>query len=89
MMEANYEKGSLAFGDCFLMALGWAGWSSQAQTSSRITWEYKVVTAGGHRSLNLNELGSQGWELITIERDESASSTTRTVINNYYFKRPK
>lgn len=72
-----------------LVALCWAGWSSRAQTSSRTAWEYRVVEGYNYVAISLDDLGAQGWELITIESKEKPFGASRTITNYYYFKRPK
>lgn len=72
-----------------LMALCWAGWSGRAQTPSRTNWEYLVVNGHNSMTINLRDLGAQGWELIAIEIEEKQFVDSRTFTNHYYFKRPK
>lgn len=79
-----------------VVVLGWAGWNSQAQTASKTTWEYKVVPVHGAFSASsmqipekLDELGAQGWELVTIRTDERMQGNHRSVTDYYYFKRPR
>ncbi len=56
-----------------------------------IQWEYKIVYAKNEDSMKkqvkqdqsvLNELGMQGWELVTIHTNFNTSQ-----YSNYYFKR--
>jgi hypothetical protein len=66
-------------------------WSSQGQGSSRRTWEYKVITVYGTAGTpppnltQFNDMGSQGWELVTV-LSESVSEK-RQIKVEYYFKR--
>ena len=50
-------------------------------------WEYLILADRGRMThmdqTRLNELGMQGWELITVYRDHPEANTT------YYFKRPR
>jgi lipopolysaccharide export system protein LptC len=46
-----------------LCLVGWTGYG-QKQSSKRSKWEYKVVN--GLSEAGLNELGSQGWELVAV-----------------------
>lgn len=72
------------------------GWSSRAQSSSKTTWEYKVVTIYGTNDIpppnlnQFNQMGTEGWELVTIRSEEEVS---RSGANHrraeYYFKRVK
>jgi len=61
-----------------LCLAGWAGHAQQRK--SQPAWEYKVI---GHGSATgeqeLNELGLQGWELVSVARDGQI----------YYLKRKK
>jgi hypothetical protein len=66
-------------------------------------WEYKIVGIQGAATLNLDDLdrlGSQGWELVGVQRDETtivAPGTAGQVETSddqlkgtyYYFKRMK
>jgi hypothetical protein len=77
---------------CVLLALGLAGGtaqmpalSAQVQPEAPHRWEYRVLTKAkllelGQNDLGagLNQLGEEGWELVTIDRGDS-----------YFFKRPK
>lgn len=67
-----------------LCVTGWVGYS-QRRSSARPAWEYKSVWAGqqGFRGdETLNELGAQGWELVS-------ATTTESHGHSYTFKRPK
>ncbi|MGH9767832.1 MAG: hypothetical protein ACREAB_10400 [Blastocatellia bacterium] len=44
-----------------LMVVGWTVYG-QRSTTQRPAWEYKVV--GNLNEQQLNELGSQGWEMV-------------------------
>ena len=73
----------------FLAAAGLAlatffGWTAYAQKSKapNKTWEYKVVRMCPDEK-SLNELGAQGWELVSSE------PTTRFACPALYFKRAK
>jgi hypothetical protein len=43
---------------------GWSGYG-QKQSPSRTVWEYKIVNES--EKVSLNELGAQGWELVTVQ----------------------
>jgi hypothetical protein len=62
----------------FIAATGWAGYG-QKQSPSRAVWEYKIVNESD--KVSLNELGAQGWELVTVEMGGAQEV--------YYFKRAK
>jgi len=65
-----------------LCIAGWAGYSQQ-QRPSRTVWEYKYINDAGEAQLN--ELGAQGWELVsaTSWARENSGGT------NFFFKRVK
>lgn len=77
--------------------LGLVGWTTSAQKNdpAKQTWEYKVVTVYGTNDLppaapgQLNKMGTEGWELITILSKESTRSGSQQVQAEYYFKRAK
>ena len=49
----------------------------------RIKWEY-LVEYQGVNTTRLNDLGKEGWELVTVVRDDT------TIAGKYlYFKRKK
>jgi hypothetical protein len=63
-----------------------AGWTVYAQKQSekqsappKVMWEYKVVSETD--KIALNDLGAQGWELVTVEMGGAQEV--------YYFKRAK
>ena len=65
-----------------------------------MAWEYQIVTSSGaddeEEAVALNEMGSEGWELVTVLQsevyvedeggDEDEGEYTETVLT-YYFKR--
>lgn len=65
-----------------------------------MAWEYQIVTSSGadeeDEAAALNELGAEGWELVTVLQSEvyveeegdsdEESEYTETVLT-YYFKR--
>jgi hypothetical protein len=60
------------------------GWTVYAQKPSpspapKVAWEYKVVSETD--KISLNDLGAQGWELVTVEMGGAQEV--------YYFKRMK
>jgi len=80
-------KNSWVFGLLVLAALLFAGWTGYGQrpTASRPAWEYKMISSGAKDFFGeptLNELGTQGWELIAVAATETNGYT-------YYLKRPK
>jgi hypothetical protein len=69
-----------------------AGWTGRAQvqgthSGARVTWEYKTIQ--GSRALRddqLNDMGAQGWELVTFDDGERGNGSYP---GTYYFKRAK
>ncbi len=61
-----------------LSLIGWTVYG-QKQSQPKVTWEYKVVSETD--KISLNELGAQGWELVTVEMGGAQEV--------YYFKRMK
>lgn len=63
------------------IVLSLAAWTvyGQKQSAPKVTWEYKVVSETD--KVSLNELGAQGWELVTVEMGGAQEV--------YYFKRAK
>jgi hypothetical protein len=60
----------------------------QKQTPARTTWEYKsLFSTSGDLAYVLNDLGAQGWELVTI--DMSTSDTNGLKGKTYYLKRAR
>jgi len=69
-----------------------------------MAWEYKLVTSSGDENEDdeaiLNELGDEGWELVTAlqsevffemegETEDDESEEVAEVVVNYYLKRQK
>ena len=69
------------------------GWSSKAESFSRDQWEYKLVTKYQYHDTapqnvnEFNDLGSDGWELVTVLTTDVANSAHRQIKVSYYFKR--
>jgi hypothetical protein len=53
--------------------------NGQKPSAPKTTWEYKVVSETD--KISLNDLGAQGWELVTVEMGGAQEV--------YYFKRVK
>jgi lipopolysaccharide export system protein LptC len=67
-----------------LILAGWTVYGQQkksgpAPAPPRPAWEYKVVSETD--KVSLNEMGAQGWELVTVEMGGAQEV--------YYFKRAK
>ncbi len=65
-----------------LCVVGWTAFA-QRQNTSRTAWEYKIVTYTSEEKFN--ELGAQGWELVTVSETRQGESGNL----NYCFKRAK
>jgi hypothetical protein len=63
---------------CVLILAGWTGYG-QKQGPPKTVWEYKIVSESD--KLSLNDLGAQGWELVTVQMGGAQEV--------YYFKRSK
>ena len=71
-------------------------WGVRAQTSSNVTWEYKVFSSYGPPTANpssnvheLNEAGAQGWELVAIRSGEFPKLGSNQFRTDYFLKRRK
>ena len=51
------------------------------QAAAKTPWEYKNVVIVTNDEEELNKLGTQGWELVDVNRNGS--------MTEYYFKRPR
>ncbi|HSB11211.1 MAG TPA: hypothetical protein VLM38_17110 [Blastocatellia bacterium] len=70
---------------CFVFAL--PNQVGHGQSSPRIEWEYKIsFDANANNEKRLNELGTQGWELVGVRTTVFNGQTTG---GHYYFKRAK
>jgi hypothetical protein len=67
-------------------AAGWT-YSSKREATTNPVWEYKVVRTLDEKGLN--ELGSQGWELVTTVDNVSLNNGNGYSSPIYYFKRAK
>jgi hypothetical protein len=72
------------------------GWRSSAQTSNKVTWEYKIYTVHGTLPLspspNMNEfnkMGAEGWEFVESRSEDTANGSITQRKVEYYFKRMK
>jgi hypothetical protein len=72
--------------------IAWTGYGQRAQQqrASLSSWEYKVVYVPGVRQMSektMNDLGAQGWELVTFQALNNEGGTMGAV--NYFFKRAR
>ena len=69
------------------------GWGSKAESSSRDQWEYKLVTQYQYHEASpppvkeFNDLGTHGWELVTVLSEDVIRGNHRQIQLSYYFKR--
>ncbi|MDT4897439.1 MAG: hypothetical protein QOH25_2516 [Acidobacteriota bacterium] len=70
------------------------GWGGRAQSATRATWEYKVITMYGTidtpapNLTQFNQMGDEGWELVTT-RSEDFNRGSNQRRAEYFFKRAK
>ena len=68
-----------------LFVLTWVGYG-QRQSQRKTSWEYLTVSAWDAKSrkaTDLNELGAQGWELVSVHNRDSSNDTF------FYLKRAR
>jgi hypothetical protein len=58
-----------------LFAFGWSS-PAQKQNSSKTAWEYKEISGGEYQ---INQLGAQGWELVSVVYDQGAGARIYTL----------
>ena len=69
---------------------GWTGYGERNERAGRTIWEYKVQYVPGVRNMSektMNELGNQGWELVTFQAINNEGGTIGA--GNYFFKRAR
>lgn len=71
-----------------LCLIVWPGYG-QKESSTKTTWEYKELSNITITEKTLNELGSQGWELVGIAENISLTNGSGYSHPSYYFKRVK
>jgi hypothetical protein len=70
--------------------VGWTGFGQRTQRATQAAWEYKVVYVPGARNLSekaMNDMGAQGWELVTFQPINNEGGTIGA--GNYFFKRAR
>jgi hypothetical protein len=75
-------------------ALCVVGWGVHAQSTSKVTWEYKVVSSyippnPPPNIQELNRAGEQGWELVEIRVSEYPTVGSKQFRTDYYLKRAR
>ena len=77
-----------------LVSVGWTV-SAQKTSSAKQMWQYKVVTVYGTNDLppanseQLNQMATEGWELVTILNEQFSRNGSQQRKAEYYFKRAK
>jgi hypothetical protein len=62
----------------------------QKQAPPKPIWEHKVVVeTTTHRTVDLNKLGAEGWELVTVRSDEETMGNFHQTRVYYYLKRQR
>ena len=70
------------------------GWTSKAERPSRTDWEYKAITvwttpdAPVTNLKQLNDMGGEGWEMVTVMSEDVLRGSLRQSKLTCYFKRP-
>jgi len=62
---------------------------AQEKKPSKAVWEYNIATSPSDNSYQLSQLGAQGWELVSVRREEEMLGNSRMVTFHYYMKRAK
>ena len=71
------------------------GWNSRAQSATRATWEYKVITTYGTTDTpapnltQFNQMGDDGWELVTVRSEDFNRGGANQRRAEYFFKRAR
>ncbi len=83
------HKLAVAIAVCIL-ALALVGWTMSRPAPMQ--WEYRIVSVKDARKTDknnedLNALGAQGWELVSIERETQEGTSFPGA--TFYFKRQK
>lgn len=62
----------------------------QKQAPPKPVWEHKVVAeTKTHMTVDLNKLGAEGWELVTVRSDEEIIGNYHQTKVYYYLKRQR
>jgi hypothetical protein len=71
-------------------------WGVRAESSSKVKWEYKVLSSYGPSITNpppnvqeLNAAGALGWELVAIRSGEFPNEGTNQFRTDYFLKRAR
>ena len=83
------------FVTCILLAIGAVSYSARATDDEHepevATWQHLALPHNSpiltkSLSQQINRLGNEGWELVSVSPIDSNGSTTRLI---FYFKRPQ
>ncbi len=61
----------------------------QEKKTSKVVWEYNVVSFLGDNTSQLSQLGAEGWELASVRTEEQMVGNFRQTKVYYYLKRTK
>lgn len=71
-----------------------SSWTTGANSSTKTTWEYRVVSIYGPSETNpppnlteLNNAGLEGWELVAVRSGSFPDPHSKQFRTDYYFKR--
>ncbi len=78
-MKTNRKLFAVVISLALTILIGWTVYGQKPTPLPKIAWEYKVVSETD--KISLNDLGAQGWELVTVEMGGAQEV--------YYFKRMK
>ena len=62
---------------------------AQQKESTKLVWEYKLVSFVGDSPYQLSQLGADGWELTSVRTEEDTHLNYRQTKVYYYLKRSK
>jgi hypothetical protein len=63
---------------------------AQKKQSPKVVWEYNLVTSiTGDNRTQLSDLGSDGWELVSVRTEDRMVGNFRQTKIFYYLKRAK
>lgn len=78
----------------FFCLSSWTTGANSSTTTTKTTWEYKVVSIYGPSETNpppnpteLNNAGLEGWELVAVRSGNFPDAHSKQFRTDYYFKR--
>ncbi|MGI9067889.1 MAG: hypothetical protein ACR2HX_15995 [Pyrinomonadaceae bacterium] len=65
------------------------GWSVRGNETPapKVEWAHAVISSHGDNPAQLNQLGSEGWELVAVRAEEKFTGNFRKMELTYYLKR--